>query len=546
MATIPLQKAIEQAKANPDSDFATQLRKGIESGMFDEAAQKQGVDLSRFGRQAPVAQPVNFLDRLKDNVAEAVKNPLEVIPERIKGMTPTLRQTQILSGQAPDATPEEIAEAKQKIMDFGMSFSPADLGSTLKPITNSIKGSVKDSFGGVTRKIKDSIPEVNIGESGVGQVISDVAERVPRAINRGKEFLQENVERAKKIKNSTPEVKNAIKANLDERIINTVSEADDVTKQAYKKVVDLFEETPNTIGAKTQPSKISGDLASEQFDLISKHKESIGQQLGDKTKELSKIQSVNMADSYGAIDDVLSSQGIIPQATPKGVKLDFSGSKFTPAERTKIQQLYDLATEGGDNLSPLQIREKDQLFSKLKRESNFEGIGDLMVETTDGVKSMFNVMRDIYSSKLDTLSPEIRKLNSEYRRLSQITDDIESSIFKTPNFNATQSTDPAEFAKVNLRRIFGEAQSSPAFEAVADQMDSVSRLLGYENATPKQVAEFAEYLRKLYPEAVPKTGFQGGIKAGVSNIVETISKVGAPNKQDQRKALLELLNASPK
>ena len=50
MQTIPLRKAIEQAKANPNSDFATKLRQAIESGQLDQAAQKQGVDLSRFRR----------------------------------------------------------------------------------------------------------------------------------------------------------------------------------------------------------------------------------------------------------------------------------------------------------------------------------------------------------------------------------------------------------------------------------------------------------------------------------------------------------------
>ena len=35
MQTIPLQQAIEQAKANPTSDFAKQLRSAIESGQLD-------------------------------------------------------------------------------------------------------------------------------------------------------------------------------------------------------------------------------------------------------------------------------------------------------------------------------------------------------------------------------------------------------------------------------------------------------------------------------------------------------------------------------
>lgn len=56
MQTIPLQKAIEQAKANPNSDFATKLKEAIQSGKLDQAAQKQGVDLSKFGRPT---QPVS-------------------------------------------------------------------------------------------------------------------------------------------------------------------------------------------------------------------------------------------------------------------------------------------------------------------------------------------------------------------------------------------------------------------------------------------------------------------------------------------------------
>lgn len=371
---------------------------------------------------------------------------------------------------------------------------------------------------------------------GIKQAGSDIIDRVPRAIERGKENIAKNVIRAEKIKEATPAIKEAYKTNLDSIIIDNVTNADDVTKQAFKEVVDIAEQ-PKTIGKGKQPSIVGGELATKQYDLINKQKRSIGEQIGTITKQLSKTEKINMQDSFAQIDDILSGQGIKPQYTKQGVKLDFTGSKYTPAQRTKIQQLYELATEGGDNLSPSQIKGKDQLFSQLKRESNFEGIGDLIIETPDGTKSMFSVFRDIYSGKLDGISPEIKALNNQYRKLSNITDDIEDSIFKTPNFNATKSVDPAEFAKVNLRRIFGEAGSSPAFEAVANNMDTLARELGYKGATPKQVAEFAEYIRKLYPETIPKTGFQGGIKAGVSDIIETVSKAGAPNLADQRQAL---------
>lgn len=436
----------------------------------------------------------------------------------------------------------ELPEAQQRDIDAvggvvdlvsnfigGQAVSKgSDLASAGIKKTGKVIGDVVDTTVDTTK---------SIANSGVGQVARDIADRVPRAIKRGQDNLAENAIRAEKIKVATPEIATAIKSNLDERIINTVTQADDETKKAFKQVIDIADETPNAISAKKQPSLVGGELAVKQYDLINKQKKSVGEKIGEITKNLSKTEKLNMQDSFGQMDDILSNQGIVPQYTKKGVKLDFTGSKYTPAERTKIQELYNLATEGGDNLSPVQIKSKDQLFSKLKRESNFEGIGDLIIETPEGNKSLFNVFRDIYSSKLDTISPEIKKLNSSYRNLSQITDDIEDSIFKTPNFNVTKSVDPAEFAKVNMRRIFGEAQSSPVFEAVADVMDKASRGLGYKGATPKQVAEFAEYIRKLYPESVPKTGFQGGIKAGISDLVEAVSKAGAPNLKDQREAL---------
>jgi len=401
------------------------------------------------------------------------------------------------------------------------------------------------NVGSATNDLASGVSDVasSIKTSGVGQIVSDLAERVPRAIERGKEKLAEASVRAEKIKVSTPAVQNAIKSNLDERIINTVNQADDATKQAYRDVLNIAEESPKTIGIKRQPTIVGGDLASKQYDLINKQKQLVGKKIGDTAKQLSKTEKVVMQDSFEQMDNVLANQGITPMYTKKGVKLDFSGSKYTPAERKKIQELYDLATEGGDTLSPSQIRGKDQLFSKLKRESQYEGVGDLIIETTDGNKSLFDIFRDIYSSKLDTFSPEMKALNNQYRKLAQITDDIEDSIFKTPNYNVTKSVDPAEFAKVNLRRIFGEAQSSPVYEAVADAMDKLSRQLGYKGASPKAVAEFAQEMRKLFPDTIPKTGFTGGIRAGIGDIIEQVSKAGAPNLKDQQKALRDLLES---
>jgi hypothetical protein len=72
-------------------------------------------------------------------------------------------------------------------------------------------------------------------------------------------------------------------------------------------------------------------------------------------------------------------------------------------------------------------------------------------------------------------------------------------------------------------------------------MDAISRQLGYTDAKPKDVAAFAQEIRELYPESVPRAGFSGGIKSGIVDILQSVSSAGKADASDQRKALRQLL-----
>lgn len=382
-------------------------------------------------------------------------------------------------------------------------------------------------------------PKVN----GIIQTGKELLERVPRFFGRVQEGVTEAGIRAEKIRTATPEIAQALKVNLPEKYINTIEQADDVTKQAYKRVLDIAEETPKTVGVKTNPTIVGGELAGKQYETIDKQRRLVGSQIGEQIEKLGKSKvTANMGASFKQIDDVLSQNGI---KVGLDGKLSFVG-KFTPAERARIQELYTLSREAGETLTAKQVRDMDNLFSKLQRETRMEGIGDLRVSANGQDMSLFRIFRDVYSNQLENIAPEIKALNREYRNLITLTDDIEDSIIKTPNFNITKATDPAEFAKVNLRRIFGESQSSPAYEAIADEMDTIARQLGYADAKPKDVAAFAQEIRELFPTSIPRTGFTGGIRAGISDIIEKVSEVGAPNVKDQQKALRALLDSLKK
>lgn len=65
MQKISIQEALELAKKEPNTTFANQLRRSIESGALDEAAAKQGVDLSRYGR--PTLESADISTIAKDD-----------------------------------------------------------------------------------------------------------------------------------------------------------------------------------------------------------------------------------------------------------------------------------------------------------------------------------------------------------------------------------------------------------------------------------------------------------------------------------------------
>jgi len=393
------------------------------------------------------------------------------------------------------------------------------------------------------KAISNALPESQT-LSGIKQTASELGERVPRFIGKVSENVQEVGVRAERIKTSTPLVQAAIKSGLPDPLIDPISNANPITKQAFKEVLDIADAPKTTLGQKQNPAIVGGNRASQQYDVIEAQRKSIGEAMNVETAKLGKVEDINMTGAYSQLDSVLEDIGVVKDITEKGFKLNFSKSKLTQKQRTVVVDLYEKATEGGNALSPLQIREKDQLFSAIQRESRSDAIQDVIFTTADGqTTDLFRAFRDVYSNELDVLSPEIKKLNSQYRNVATLLEDIENSIFKTPNFEITKNTDPSEFAKVNLRRIFGEAQSSPVYEAIADEMDAISRQLGYEGASPKEVAAFAEEIRALYPEKTPKAGLQGSFRASIADIASSIMEAGKADTEDQRKALRALLEA---
>jgi hypothetical protein len=420
--------------------------------------------------------------------------------------------------------------------------------------TKALKDGVEsgvDVVGTTARNAYDKLSDIRMPEmppatQGVTQLLKEQAERIPRAFEKGKESTREALGRADRIRTSSPAVQNAIKSKVDDRLINTVLQADEPTIKAYKEMVDVVSTPSQTIKPSTQPSIVAGKAAEETFDILEGERKRIGKALEAEINALPTDVKVNMGVSKAQLEGVLAQNGVV--VTDKG--LGYSG-KFTKAERARINELWETINEVPENATPKQVRDMDNLLSKLQRETKMEGLQDIMIDVNGEKKNLFQVFREQYTNQLENINPNIRQLNKEYRDARVLIDDLEDTIFKSGKYESIKGVDQAEFAKTNLRRIMGEAQSSPAYAEILSKMDARARELGYSGAKAEDLIYFAEELRKLYPESIPKTGFQGGIQTATGmprmlDLVDGVMSAGKPGVVDQQRALKELLESLSK
>lgn len=436
-------------------------------------------------------------------------------------------------------THRRLAESLEAVVNigdlFGAGVGAKTAGTAVKKGVLSGAEAVADA--GRTFKEVGELGLERASQTGAGRLAADVAERIPRTVQRARETAVEASQRARLISESPEPLGNAIRANLDSRIISTVTDADKTTASAYKEMLDIAQESTSKIGVSKRPESVAGEAAAKQFELIEQQRKQVGEKIGEVTKALSKDTKTPISDSIFFLEKRLEDQGI----SVKNGRLDFSGTGFSKAEQSKIKELYSAAIDGGEELTPYQIYKKDQLFGKLSREAKFENLGSIFIDTPQGEKSVFQVFRDVFSEKLDSY-PEIKELNTQYRKLRTTVDDIQNTILRGGKTEISKNVSLSEFAKTNLRRILGDAQSAAEFKGVVDAMDSMSRSLGYFGPKPEDLIAFATEIRKIFPDTVPATSFSGGIQTGIKGVLEGVLKAGKPNFKDQQKALRELLD----
>ena len=548
--TTPAQTAVTEAPKKPLANKVTDfLGLGGATDVFGRILARQGIGTEtpkevtqEFVEKPTTGQVAGALAQTGATVAgSAIAGPASLAGKVAVGAglgylydigADLVEQKSITETATPGAGTLVGAFAPVVLKGAGMA-----VGAAAKP--------VEKALGRASQAVTTTIPESNIVKGGK-QIATEVAERIPRAVSRGSQAIDEAAQRAEKIKVAPPPVKEALKVGLDEVLdVDVIAQADEPTKTALRQMVNLAETPRAGLRPRTQPSSIAGEAAAQQFDLVEKQRKLIGNQIGEISDRLSAKEQIDAVPLQRNVRDVLRQNNILPDASGK---LVFRTKKLTPSQQNVVQRLYEMST-ADEKLTPRQLHEYDQLFSKLQREARFQDQIDdvyLSVQTPEGPTevNIFKVFRDMYSQKLDEVAPEIRPLNREYRTLRNLKDDLEDSIFKSGSFETTGNVNASNYAQTNLRRLFSNAQSAADYRAIYENLDEVSRQLGYEGARADDLAGFALQLQKLYPDTVQETSFDGSIIGSIKAVLDT----GKANTADQRKALkilLEMQDAQP-
>jgi ribosome biogenesis protein Nip4 len=289
-------------------------------------------------------------------------------------------------------------------------------------------------------------------------------------------------------------------------------------------------------------------VAVDQFQLINTQRQNIGKQIGQLSDELPALQNIDVTPTRQVVTDVLSQNGI--RIAPDGqlVAVDVNTGMSTNM-RVSDEQLSVLnkiwqKVSSQDQMSAKNLHELDQWFSSTQRTARIDKIEDMYIKvpTPDGEANVpiYKFFRDAFGQRLDEVAPpNLRDLNRQYRSLKNLTDDIEGTLVRNSSLETLQNVDISNPS--GLRRMFGEAQSAEDFRMIYEQMDELSRSLGYQGARADELYYFANKIRDYYPETIPETGLRNNVASSIKDVIGNALNIGKVTPVDQQKALKQLL-----
>lgn len=567
MATI--KEAIEYSKVNPDSAFATELRRRIESGQMDKELQSEG--LTQFMSRPPEK---SVLQEVGSNLKERGSKMLETSGrEDITYGEKILRNT----GNVVGAVGDVVAP----VIGAGLEATGLDkpLGQAVQSVSESgIGQAVGEAYGGLSERTRENLGAVgNIasvvpvvkggqiakslaktGAKATGQAIKTGAEavvdnsilqgvgtaarsawesgkRIPERLATNVAEKQATELAIKSLPTKTSQI--AVRDGVD---INDVKELTSIPRTPESnKLIQTVKEFARG-NKKVDPIEVVGEQAVNRFKEVIKQKKQIGSQLGEASKTIGVLTKPEL--QTGVLARLKKVNGL-ENLTLKNGLLDFSKTRLnttlSKGDRASIQEAFREATKWGDG-------EKAHQF----RQTLFETLGGKKkgkVEVTDTQEQAFESIRGGLSDVIETKSPTYKKLSNEYRKIVEPVRELQKKL-KTLDPNVEDLSDSNLSAGILARRITSTASSNPEIRKLLKTLDSVGTTKGSSFEKTMQLQDMYNILNKYY-DIAPKTGFQNLVKEGVAGgdsivgmLKETAKNVAGKSNAVRQKALEDLLD----
>jgi hypothetical protein len=414
-------------------------------------------------------------------------------------------------------------------------------------------GALVPGVGALARKAPQIAKQVPDIAAGVSRKAQDIATGLPGALKTGARVVQRGFQsiperagalgtniadiagQAAETATKSAPIRQAISANIPERVIDIVQTANNDTVSAIKAM-------RNAANNKVAPKKVLARVASERVRFARKQAQNIGKEM-DKAIDNMMLKQPNVANPRMEMLQVLADNGVTLNS--KGQVMGTGG--FTTEQARLLKRLVDELPKG-QLMTPKQIvLAKRKLSNTISEASQLKGISPSQISVVT------SRLEDVLTKQL---SDEYRALSKEYAILKGAIDEFLQFIGATKKSGALYTIEDALTADTRigsrLMRLLN-ADASKAEETLKMVDDAVKRF-GYPKGEDiASLAEVSNALEQIY-DMVPSRSFKGGITEGVAQgitqagsvpgmVLQAAAKATGASRANQKKAFDALLQA---
>lgn len=357
------------------------------------------------------------------------------------------------------------------------------------------------------------------GARNATETVIDTAGRVPGKIT---ETLERSAERSAKMKAATPEVREAMRTDIDDNIINFVEGFSDDERRVAGRMTTIAKEASENLkfadSPKGQPKRLIGEEFLKRVKTISEDSRRAGEQI----KRAVLKNPDERIEVMGAVNEFfkrLSDNGILPKLDASGNIKGFYSTGKVPSTEMKYYDQILKEIIGVTRRSPVVTKKTaHQLRQRL-----FE---TLSAATREGGKPGSKPFSDAVDSDVNFLRSKIAELiGGSYQRAAKRYAMNESALREVakmagvPNSWDRLAAKDLRIGEI-LMRVLGNAKDRP--QALIDAIEDLARARGGQYGTNMNtITRFADLLEDVYGN--PQTrSFRGqGARAGLDVVDET-------------------------